>query len=261
MIRLLLLASEVQGLLCSHIDWTALIPTGSLRNQEIRARPDPRLFILGCRAVLWQRGWVGRGDEQRRHFPPGSKALTLTAAAAAAPAAAATASLSFKGGFSKPASPGRRRSQTAWRVALYPLPLRTKSRIDPSKAARIGPICHFLHLKRRTYSNTKQIFFVFLFFCAHFCERMPLFPTFQWLNRCARRCHFPAKDASVIYLFFPPLVCVCFPRENEKVQSGFRELIQAAAYLNLLRFVNPPCPPPSPLSQQTMLFLWRTARQ
>lgn len=46
MIRLLL-ASEVLGLLCSHIDWTAPIPTGSLRSQEIRARPDPRLFILG----------------------------------------------------------------------------------------------------------------------------------------------------------------------------------------------------------------------
>lgn len=28
----LLLASELLGLLCSHIDWTALIPTGSLRS-------------------------------------------------------------------------------------------------------------------------------------------------------------------------------------------------------------------------------------
>lgn len=51
MIRLLL-ASEVLGLLCSHIDWTAPIPTGSLRSQEIRARPDPRLFILGLERSL-----------------------------------------------------------------------------------------------------------------------------------------------------------------------------------------------------------------
>lgn len=51
MIRLLL-ASELLGLLCSHIDWTAPIPTGSLRSQEIRARPDPRLFILGLERSL-----------------------------------------------------------------------------------------------------------------------------------------------------------------------------------------------------------------
>lgn len=51
MIRLLL-ASELLGLLCSHIDWTAPTPTGSLRSQEIRARPDPRLFILGLERSL-----------------------------------------------------------------------------------------------------------------------------------------------------------------------------------------------------------------
>lgn len=52
MIRLLLLASELLGLLCSHIDWTVPIPTGSLRSQEMRARPDPRLFILGLERSL-----------------------------------------------------------------------------------------------------------------------------------------------------------------------------------------------------------------
>lgn len=58
MIRLLL-ASEVLGLLCSHTDWTAPIPTGSLRSQEIRARPDPRLFILGLeRSLTKGGGWV-----------------------------------------------------------------------------------------------------------------------------------------------------------------------------------------------------------
>lgn len=73
MIRLLL-ASELLGLLCSHIDWTAPIPTGSLRSQEIRARPDPRLFILGLeRSLTKGGGWV-EVRKQRRHFSPGSKA-------------------------------------------------------------------------------------------------------------------------------------------------------------------------------------------
>ncbi|CAB1446099.1 unnamed protein product [Pleuronectes platessa] len=38
------------------------VPTGSLRSQEIRARPDPRLFILGLERSLTQGGgWVGGG--------------------------------------------------------------------------------------------------------------------------------------------------------------------------------------------------------
>lgn len=89
MIRLLL-ASELLGLLCSHIDWTAPIQTGSLRSQEIRARPEA--VYSGFREVSDKRGWVGRGEEQRRHFSPGSKAP-------AAAATAAAASLSSRGVF------------------------------------------------------------------------------------------------------------------------------------------------------------------
>lgn len=69
MIRLLL-ASELLGLLCSHIDWTAPIPTGSLRSQEIRARPDLRLFILGLERSLTKggSGWVSRWGTEASLF-------------------------------------------------------------------------------------------------------------------------------------------------------------------------------------------------
>lgn len=49
------------------------------------------------------------------------------------------------------------------------------------------------------------------------------------------------------------VILFVFKREKEKVQSGFRELIQATAYLNLLRFVNPPgLHPPSLLTDDAL---------
>lgn len=58
MIRLLL-ASLLLGLRSSHSDWTAPTPTGSLGSQEIRARPDSRLFVLGLVGSLTRKGGVG----------------------------------------------------------------------------------------------------------------------------------------------------------------------------------------------------------
>lgn len=73
-------------LLCSSIDWTAPLPTGSL---SVPKSTRPQAVYSGFRGVSDQKkkkktGWVGRGEEQRRHFSPGSKAPAAAVATAAA---------------------------------------------------------------------------------------------------------------------------------------------------------------------------------
>lgn len=86
MIRLLL-ASELLGpILCSHIDWDCTHSNWILECSVVDV--TLRLFILGFEGSLTEKekktGWVGRGEEQRRHFSPGSKAPAAAVATAAA---------------------------------------------------------------------------------------------------------------------------------------------------------------------------------
>lgn len=109
---------------------------------------------------------MGRGDERRRHFPPGSKAL-----AAAVTAVAAAASLSSRGVFES-VSPGRRRSQTAWRVESTSLLQQNAQRVHGDLACAFRKlqekdlfiICDFITPKWRTLHKSTGSPPVFLHF-------------------------------------------------------------------------------------------------
>lgn len=211
-------------LLCSSIDWTAPIPTGSL---SVPKSTRPQAVYSGFRGVPDQKknkkktGWVGRGEEQRRHFSPGSKAP------AAAVATAAACLPVLQGGFL--ACQAWEASHTdGLEIRVYPL--RPRTHVSCPGAVRRAPE----RLMKRTG-----------FFPPHICDAIHQKEDFCIDNHSSvafcnnLRICFSALSCDnfvrAVDIFSPAAFYLSATGKGEST-NGFSELILVAAYLNLLRF-------------------------